>query len=415
MRDIGDICSVRESRGHVNVLCYTPKYETRISPANFWEVIYAWGETWMWDSMQVTGDLSWLEHSIAESTGIAITDGSYMKEAYPMLNSAAFVFDYTRGRGRIVGSFVEYTPNAGSYRGELLGLMAIHLILKGVQEFNRDLQGSIHIYSDCLGALWNVKNLPPHRILSRCSHSDILKNIMLSCSGMTFKRVFSHVKAHQDDGKDYGNLSRESQLNCQMDYHTKRAIWETTDQQSNTARTFPLEPISIFLGKNKLTSGVGDKLRFWAQKQLAKTRFYEAKILFEEFDSVDWESVHTALHTVPRLFQIWASKQTMGIAPANGNRPWETDLDKSCPSCRHDKETCGHILHCNHTGQVETLIKSIDLLNAWMKDAMTDPTLRRCIVKYAKGRGNRTMSDICHRIGTKYEQMAVSQDSIGWR
>jgi hypothetical protein len=206
-RDIGDICSVRESRGYVNVLCHSPAHVARISPADFWEVIYTWGETWMWDSIQVTGDLSWLERSIAESTCMAVTDGSYMKEVYPMLNLAAFVFECTRGRGQKVGSFVEHTPDAGSYRGELLGLMAIHLILKGVPEFNRDLQGSIHILSDCLGALWNVENLPPYRIPSRCSHSDILKNIMLSCSGMTFKRVFSHIKAHQDGGEDYGILS----------------------------------------------------------------------------------------------------------------------------------------------------------------------------------------------------------------
>jgi hypothetical protein len=148
---------------------------------------------------------------------MAVTAGSYMKEVYPFLNSAAFVFECTRGRGCIVGSFVKRTPDAGSYRGELLGLMAIHLILKGVNEFNPTLQGSIHILSDCLGALWKVENLPPYRIPTRCSHSDILKNIMLSCAEMTFKQIFSLVKAHQDNGEDYGNLSRELQLNCQTD------------------------------------------------------------------------------------------------------------------------------------------------------------------------------------------------------
>ena len=414
-RDIGEICTVKESLRFVKVLCHSQAYPSRISPADFWEEINAWGDTWMWDLVHITGDILWLERSIEENTCMAVTDGSYMKEVYPMLNLAAFVFECTRGQGRIVGSFVESTPNAGSYRGELLGLMAIHLILKGVNEFNQTLQGSIHILSDCLGALWNVENLPPHRIPSRCSHSDILKNIMLSCSEMTFKRIFSHVKAHQDDGEAYCNLTRESQLNCQMDYHAKRAIWETTEQHNITARAFPLEPISIFLGKNKLTSGKGERLRFWAHKQLAKTRFYDAKILFEEFDLIDWESVHTALHSVPRLFQIWACKQIMEIAPANGNRPWESDLDPSCPSCQQEKETCGHILYCNHAGRVAALMTSIDLMNDWMKDTETDPILRRCIMIYAKGRGNRTMIDICHGEGAQYERMAVSQDSIGWR
>ncbi len=160
---------------------------------------------------------------------MAVTDGSYMKEVYPFLNSVAFVFECTRGWGLIVGSFVKRTLDACSYRGKLLGLMAIHLILKGVNEFNPTLQGSNHILSDCLGALRKVENLPLYRISTRCSHSDILKNIMLSCADMTFKRIFSHVKAHQDDGEDYGNLSRESQLNCQMDYHAKHVIWEASE------------------------------------------------------------------------------------------------------------------------------------------------------------------------------------------
>jgi hypothetical protein len=54
------------------------------------------------------------------------------------------------------------------------------------------------------------------------------------------------------------------------------------------------------LGQNKLTSDKGDRLQFWAHKQLAKESFYKSKILFEEFDKVDWEMVYLALHKVPR-------------------------------------------------------------------------------------------------------------------
>jgi hypothetical protein len=149
-----------------------------------------------------------------------------MKELHPYLNSAAFVLECSKGRGRLMGSFVEQTPNAGSYHGELLGLMAIHLILRSMNEVFKDLRGSVHIYSDCLGALNKVENLPPYRIPTKCSHSDILKNIMVNCRDLTFLRIFSHVKAHQDDHSGYESLTRSAQLNCQMDYHAKQAIWE---------------------------------------------------------------------------------------------------------------------------------------------------------------------------------------------
>jgi hypothetical protein len=145
----------------------------------------------MWDNLAITGILDWLAASIAVSSCVAVTDGSYMKELHPYLNSAAFVLECSKGRGRLMGSFVEQTPNAGSYRGKLLGLMAIHLILRSMNEVFKDLRGLVHIYSDCLGALNKVKNLPPYRIPTKYSHSDILKNIMVNCSGLLPSYEFS--------------------------------------------------------------------------------------------------------------------------------------------------------------------------------------------------------------------------------
>jgi hypothetical protein len=86
----------------------------------------------MWDNLSIMGDLGWIAASIADNSCIAVMDGSYIKELYPYLNSAAFVLECSKGRGRLTGSFVEQTPNTGNHRGELLGLMAIHLFLWGI-------------------------------------------------------------------------------------------------------------------------------------------------------------------------------------------------------------------------------------------------------------------------------------------
>ena len=69
-----------------------------------------------------------------------------------------------------------------------------------------------------------------------------------------------------------------------MDYHAKRVIWEASEQQEAATTGFLLEPICVFLDQNKLTSDRGELLQFWVHKQLARTRFYKARILFEEFD-----------------------------------------------------------------------------------------------------------------------------------
>jgi hypothetical protein len=59
---------------------------------------------------------------------------------------------------------------ACAYRGELLGLLAIHLILilLSINKVDQELQGSAHILSHCLGALKKVKDLPPHCVPTRC-------------------------------------------------------------------------------------------------------------------------------------------------------------------------------------------------------------------------------------------------------
>jgi hypothetical protein len=145
-----------------------------------------------------------------------------MKELYPHLNFAAFVLECAKGRGRLMGLFTEHTKDACSYCGELLGLMAIHLILLAVNKCTPKITGSAQIYSDCLGALNKVKDLPPYRIPTQCSHLDILKNTMVNFSNISFSRFYSHIRAHQDDRAQYGDLSCPAQLNCQMDYHAKR-------------------------------------------------------------------------------------------------------------------------------------------------------------------------------------------------
>ena len=92
----------------------------------------------MWKSLCLVGDDHWLEDAIEAGTCMAVTDGSYIKEILvPNMCSAAFILECSEGRGRIVGCFPEQMMAACTYRGELLGLMAIHLILLAGTRFGQ--------------------------------------------------------------------------------------------------------------------------------------------------------------------------------------------------------------------------------------------------------------------------------------
>jgi hypothetical protein len=142
------------------------------------------------------------------------------------IHLTAFVLECLNRSGRLWGSFSEKSSNACSYREELVGLMAIHLILLMVNEVNRELMGQVHIYLDCLGMLNMVKNLPPSQIPTRCQHSDVLKNLLVNCRKFPFDHYYSHVSAHQGDHHDLNSLS------CPA--HQKGNMGSASDKSPNT-------------------------------------------------------------------------------------------------------------------------------------------------------------------------------------
>ena len=214
-------------------------------PTSFLGVLESWGNTWLWENMTVSGGTEWIQHSINDGSLVAVTDGSYIRELYPNLCSAAFVLECAKGRGRIVGSFSEQLDLANAYQGELLGLMAIHLILPSVIKIHPMLKGRVEIISDCLGALNRVSYLPLYRIPSQCRHSDILKNILVNCRDLSFARYYLHIKTHQDNQTSFQNLNRKAQLHCICDHAAKFQIAMDGQEQSAPGKLFPLKTVGV--------------------------------------------------------------------------------------------------------------------------------------------------------------------------
>ena len=115
----GDVCTVEviESSTTVSLKSYARPPKPPRLPESFLDVLAEWDFQWMWEweDLCLYGDDDWLEKSIADNSLIAVTDGSYIKEQYPNLNSAAFIFECTKGQGRLIGSFPEQTKYANAY------------------------------------------------------------------------------------------------------------------------------------------------------------------------------------------------------------------------------------------------------------------------------------------------------------
>ena len=117
---------------------------------------------------------------------------------------------------------------------------------------------------------------------------------------------------------EYQYLSRQSQLNCIIDDHRNKFIWGLEGLHLPDQEIFPLEPVAIFVGNEKMTSNTGDSLRFWVHQQLEKELLFKLGILKPPgYKEVAWRIVYDTLNKVPRLFQLWACKQVMNIAGTN--------------------------------------------------------------------------------------------------
>jgi hypothetical protein len=73
---------------------------------------------------------------------------------------------------------------------------------------------------------------------------------------------YLHVKAHQDDKDSFSNLSRKAQLNCICNHAAKVRILADGMEATASCKMFPLEPVRIFVGGQKMMLETGDHICF---------------------------------------------------------------------------------------------------------------------------------------------------------
>ena len=314
-------------------------------------------------------DFAWICQAIKDRTLMCVTDSSYIKQVYPHLCSAAVILDFLQGRGRLVLSFPEHSKNVNAYRGELLGLMCIHLILLSFNKTWPGLQGKVDTYSNCLGTLNSQESA------SSPYSFQVQALLLANCGNISFDRYFTHVEAHQDNCKGWNVMDYPAQLNSGCDAAAKQHNIATSLEPPQPQPPFPLEPATLYVNDDKLTSDSGSLIRFEAHRQEACQVFHQQKILDPtQFDLVARPYVYKALHDVPRMFKIFACKQVFDIFVNNyflDKRQEVIANTPLCPYCEQALETAGHILRCSEEGWVKMLHRYVDGLMDWLLEVQT--------------------------------------------
>ena len=431
---VGQPCSVAcAGRHEVRYLCQGPRQQHGIPrEKTFLEFLRSWGGEWMWHNVgNDDATLDWLITAIERGTTVWVTDGSYNKELAPTISGAGWVIYCTETNKRLYGNFYEQSPSAGSYRGELLGLLALHTLAAALERYFSFKDGTAKLCCDNQTALFKSKE-PRKRIPTGSSQGDIKRALRNVKAVSTMRFTYEWVESHQDRYKLWTQLTVEQRLNCCCDTLAKRAVAEGMLGAKRTASSqlLPRERVAVIIDGVKQTSDVAGDARFSLGKQDAE-RLYTAPLgprdshgrrsstgglgwTREAFRAVDWRRLDDCLSSKPQMYRQWLSKQSSGFCGTQHMvARWDSTRDGRCPNCG-GKEEAQHLMQCPDADRTRLLEVMADDFGRWLSTNHGHPELVYWIPRYIKLRGTRRLEEM-PRLTPAFQHVARSQDLIPWR
>jgi hypothetical protein len=405
-----------------------PSKKPTSTSTNFWDFVWSHGGTWMWEFIEGKhDDMSWISDALKNGTAIMVTDGSFNRSIAPTISGAGWLLVCTRSLRMIRGSFYEESPKASSYRGELLGLTAIHHLAAFALEFYKYTSASGSIHCDNKGALHQA-SLKRRRVRIGSKHSDLLRNLRFIKSKHQFGTTYRHVKAHQDNIYAYDDLTLVQQFNVICDILAKQAVQSAITnphKRCATQQLLPREQAALIIDGSKQTTDVSTDLRFYLGKKEARRFFTKPRQLRggsnagglgwngERFDSIDWKSLNAVITNKPDMYGVWLSKQTIGICATRRSMARIMGItDDRCPNCLEGPETSHHLNRCMDSGRTLLFDTDLNELRGWLLQT-TDRELSYWLYHYWLLRGEYSMSSL-GMTSPAMKEIAAGFDLIGW-
>ncbi len=208
-------------------------------------VLTSWGSEWMWEHSQLIGPHTWIAMALQNNMLLLDADQPYMRQLAPNMCAAAFILEFKMGTRRFRGVMAGSRMTSNAYQGELLGLLAINLIIWSICNTMSHIQGRADVYCDCLGAINCIKHLPLYCIPSRTKHADILILLLTLSIPTSIEITYHHIVAHQDDSLAMELLPQPVQLNCQFKQTAKTHLLQHLENPTN--QTLPRECIILLI------------------------------------------------------------------------------------------------------------------------------------------------------------------------
>jgi hypothetical protein len=396
----------------------SPVYVPPRHRMSFLERIRSLPNQTLWANFVVDGDGSWIYDGLLRDTLDMMSDGSYdEKRASDVCSCAAMVRCRHTGKTASL-TWVEKSDrfSADNYRAELLGGIALQLILRTACD-GKYVSPSVRplIGCDNKGVVYHG-NHPWRPIAAKQLQADLLryyKELVRTCP---VKCKMFHVHGHLDQYLPLDQLTSPERLNCECDKLAGIALDEGLATGRFISRVLPGEDLVVLLDGEKL-SGAYERtiLRDWGDKQ-ARWHYHVRNILPSHlFSEVYWDGLERVLDSSPEMFSVWATKQVSGF---NGNNHLQRHIDGTtldeCPNCGCRPERSTHMIFCRDPARSEVFSSSVDKLVDWLVSQRTDPELITLLSSYLLHRGDSSMLSLCTP-HSRYCSLAYLVDDLGFR
>ena len=401
-----------------------PRYDPTTPPLDLIGLLRSWGGEWMWEYFEVVGNFSAIISAIQDGSALWCTDGSFDRSIMPNISSSGWIIFDPATKSHIKGSFYEISPFAGSYRGELLGLTALHLVAFAIQILFGQPSSPCTICCDNERALAKA-SLFRRRIPPASKHGDLLRLLRNLSYGLGNFFSYKHIYGHADRNRLWIHLTLLEKLNCICDKLAERSRLKSGDTTRDISlQKLPRETAALFINRVKQTGDISDELRFQLSWVEAK-QFYVSELDWspDQFDCVDWSSLRLFQQKKDTMLTLWLSKQASKFC---GTRLQVSRMtpseDDRCPNCLRPEERASHLNLCPHPDRTRQFMESVDELEKWMHNDHTHPELAFWIPRYLRARTRSSFENLAHLVprasyitmSSNMKAVARAQDKIGW-
>jgi len=364
------------------------------------------------DEIAIFGDGSVKDGRGSHATRV-YADNEYTEET-PALESAAI----TSGDPDTITSLRSETSSllSGLY---ILNLLSIF--------YSMQIEATVHFYYDNCESLRRVDTLDEFEYFADplATDFDIWAEIKRISGTMTIKTETHHVKAHQDRHKNYEDLPRDAQVNCDMD--TTAEEMRESDSPTPPVPIFQSNKIAIKLGNIVVTDQINKRLRnhFTAPplQEYLKSKFRWSE---EIFRTIDWITMGKYMHSVPKPKLTNLIKLQHGWQHTNTRKKMiqgdEDDTDgmsDTCPlRCGHVEED-HHYLTCTAQPGYKQIRRETQSLDGSLTKLGTHPDLRNILIRtvrtFLTGGTPTLVWDKSDKISDTIKAAFREQEEIGWQ